>query len=119
MLKLGLLDHPSRDAIMTRRRLRLPAAIALFAVAAPVLATQPGSPARESPAAMIRSSAHEFGAAVKQGSTEFGHRVAHGAREAGQQFHAGMQQGWDTASTAGGTAFAATSPGPERPGDRR
>lgn len=77
---------------MTRRRLRLPAAIAVLAVAAPVLAAQPDSAPGESPAAEIRSSAHQFGVAVKKGSTEFGRRVAHDAREAGQQFHSDMHQ---------------------------
>ena len=68
---------------MTRRRLRLPAIIALLAVAAPVLADQPDS---------IRSSAREFGATVKRSSTDFGRRVAHGARDAGHQFNANMHQ---------------------------
>jgi hypothetical protein len=77
---------------MTRRRLRLPAAIALLAVAAPILATQPDSAPRGPTVATIRSNAHEFGMAVKQGSTEFGRRVAHSAREAGQQFHVEMHQ---------------------------
>jgi len=75
---------------MTRRRLRLPA-IALLAVAAPVLASQPDS-ASSGAAANIRSHARQFGASVKQGSTEFGRRVAHGAREAGQQIHTDMHQ---------------------------
>ncbi len=77
---------------MTRRRLRLPAAIALLAVAAPVLAAQAGSAPGSSPAAGIRDSARQFGATLKQGSTEFGRRVAHGAREAGQQLHSDMHQ---------------------------
>jgi hypothetical protein len=68
---------------MTRRRLRLPAIIALLAAAAPVLASQPDS---------IRSSAREFGATVKRSSTDFGRRVAHGAREAGHQVNADMHQ---------------------------
>ena len=68
---------------MTRRRLRLPAVIALLAVAAPVLANQPDS---------IGSSARQFGTTVKRSSTDFGRRVAHGAREAGHQFNAGMHQ---------------------------
>jgi len=77
---------------MTRRRLRLPATIALFAVVAPVLAAQPDSASGSSAVAAIRSNARQFGATVKQSSTEFGRRVAHGAREAGYQFHTDMHQ---------------------------
>jgi hypothetical protein len=85
-------DNASGDAPMSRRRLRLPAIIALLAVAAPVLATQPDSDSSGTTTASIRSHARQFGATVKQGSTEFGRRVAHGAREAGQQFNADMHQ---------------------------
>jgi hypothetical protein len=77
---------------MTRRRLRLPAAIALLAVAAPLLASQPDSDTMGSAAAAIRSNARQFGDTVRQGSTQFGRRVAHGAREAGHQFNADMHQ---------------------------
>jgi hypothetical protein len=77
---------------MTRRRLRLPAAIAFLAVAAPVLASQPDSAPPGSTGATIRSNARQFGEAVKHGSTELGQRFKHGAREAGQQFNAGMHQ---------------------------
>jgi len=77
---------------MTRRRLRLPAAIAVFAVVAPALAAQPEPPPGSSAVAAIRSNARHFGATVKQGSTEFGRRFAHGAREAGQQFHSDLHQ---------------------------
>jgi hypothetical protein len=68
---------------MTRRRLRLPAIIALLAVAAPVLASQPDS---------IRSSPRQFGASVKRSSTDFGQRVAHATRDAGHRFNADMHQ---------------------------
>jgi hypothetical protein len=77
---------------MTRRRLRLPAAIALLAVAAPVLATEPDSAQPGSKAATIASNARQFGEAVKHSSTEFGQRFAQGARETGQHFKAGMHQ---------------------------
>jgi len=77
---------------MSRRRLRLPAAIALLAVAAPVLAAQPDSAPARSTIATMRSSARHFGEAVKQGSTQFGRRVAHDARQAGHQFDADMHQ---------------------------
>jgi hypothetical protein len=68
---------------MTRRRLRLPAFIALLAVTAPVLASGPDS---------IVSSARQFGASVKRSSADFGRRVAHDTRETGHQFHAGLHQ---------------------------
>jgi hypothetical protein len=77
---------------MTRRRLRLPAVIALLAVAAPILATQPDSAPPRSAVASIRSDARHIGATVKHSSSEFGRRFAHGAREAGHQFNAGMHQ---------------------------
>jgi hypothetical protein len=77
---------------MTRRRLRLPAAIALLAVAVPVLATQPASASAGSTVATIRDNARHFGHAVRQGSTQFGRRVADGAREAGHKFNADMHQ---------------------------
>jgi hypothetical protein len=92
MLKFAPFDDALRDAIMTRRRLRLPAAIALLSLAAPVLATPPDSGTNGSSAPTLRSSARQFGVAVKHSSTEFGRRVAHGAREAGQQFHTDMHQ---------------------------
>jgi hypothetical protein len=68
---------------MTRRRLRLPAIIALLAVAAPVLAGGTDS---------IGTSARQFGASVKRSSTDFGRRVAHDTREAGHQLNAGLHQ---------------------------
>jgi hypothetical protein len=77
---------------MTRRRLRLPAAIALLAVAAPALATQPDYGAAHSRLATIRGTARHLGAAVKQSSADFGRRVARGARQTGQQFNADMHQ---------------------------
>jgi len=84
MLKSALLDNASRDASMTRRRLRLPAAIALLAWIAPVLASQHSR--------VATSTARHFGAAVKQGSADFGRRVAQRARQTGQQFNADMHQ---------------------------
>jgi hypothetical protein len=75
---------------MTRRRLRLPAAIALLAWIAPVLASQPDYGAAHSRVAT--STARHFGAAVKQGSADFGRRVAQRARQTGQQFNADMHQ---------------------------
>jgi hypothetical protein len=77
---------------MSRRRLRLPAAIALLAVAAPVLATQPDSALTRPTVASMRSGARHFGEAVKQSSTQFRRRLAHGARQAGHQFDADMHQ---------------------------
>ena len=77
---------------MTRRRLRLPAAIALLAMAAPVLAAQPNYGAAGSRVATIRSSARHFGVAVRQRSADAGRRIAHGARQAAQQFNADMHQ---------------------------
>ena len=68
---------------MTRRRLRLPAIIALLAVAAPVLASGPDS---------IAGSARQFGASVKRNSSDFGRRVAHDSREARHQLNAGLHQ---------------------------
>jgi hypothetical protein len=81
---------------MTRRRLRLPEVIALFATALPALASQPEVTPVQSPFAALRSSAHEFGHAVKRGSVEFGHRVQQGTRDAGQQLHSGMHQMGDS-----------------------
>jgi hypothetical protein len=77
---------------MTRRRLRLPEAIALFATALPALANQPEIAPADSPFAAMCSSAHQFGDAVKRGSVELGHRVQRGTRDAGQQLHSGMHQ---------------------------
>jgi hypothetical protein len=77
---------------MTRRRLRLPAVIALLAVAAPILASQTDGGLRGPAAASIRDDARHFGATVRHNSTEFSRRVVHGARDAGQQFNAGMHQ---------------------------
>jgi hypothetical protein len=68
---------------MTRRRLRLPALIALLAVTAPVLASGSDS---------IAGSARQFGASVRRSSSDFGRRVAHDSRQAGHQFHAGLHQ---------------------------
>lgn len=84
MLKSGPLDNASGDAPMTRRRLRLPALIALFAVAAPVLASQTD--------AAPRDDARHMSAMIRHSSSVFGRRVAHGAREAGHQFNAGLHQ---------------------------
>ncbi|HEY3729777.1 MAG TPA: hypothetical protein VGL28_00805 [Steroidobacteraceae bacterium] len=81
---------------MTRRRLRLPEAIALFATAFPALGSQPEPTPADSPFAAMRSSVHEFGHAVKRGSAEFGHRVQHGTREAGHQLDSGMHQVGDS-----------------------
>lgn len=77
---------------MTRRRLRLPALIALLAVAAPVLASQTDAASRGTAAATIRDDARHMGATIRHSSSAFGRRVAHGAREAGHQFNAGLHQ---------------------------
>jgi len=77
---------------MSRRRLRIAAAGALLALAAPLFAAQPQSTSLAQSTAQIRTQAHEFGRTVKQNSTQFGHQVAIGAREAGRQFNTGMHQ---------------------------
>ncbi|HEY1724733.1 MAG TPA: hypothetical protein VGF89_04880 [Steroidobacteraceae bacterium] len=77
---------------MTRRRLRLPEAIALIATALPALASPTETTPADSPFAAMRSSAHEFGSSVKRGSVEIGHRVQQGTRQAGQQLHSGIHQ---------------------------
>ena len=99
---------------MTRRRLRLPELIALLAVAAPVVATQP-DPAASTPS--VADSARQLGASVKHSSVELSHRVATGAREAGEKFSAGMQQAgqsmhrwWDGVRDTGSQAQGRAPP---------
>jgi hypothetical protein len=77
---------------MTRRRLRLPAAIALLAIAAPVLATARHDTVTGARIASLHSHARHFGVAVKHSSRHFGRRVAGDARRAGRQLHAHLHR---------------------------
>src|SRR5580658_8733831 len=100
---------------MSRRRLRICAAGALLALAAPIFAAQAGSATPADTSAQIKSEAQEFGRTVRQGSTEFSHRVVIGARQASRQFNVGMhqfsrsvQQWWDGVRAGASHARSAT-----------
>ena len=73
---------------MNHRRLRLPAAMALLVLAAPVFAADPsGADAdRSGVAANIHREAREFGNSVRQGSQQVGHDVAHGVHQFRHEF---------------------------------
>jgi len=103
---------------MSRRRLRITAAGALLALAAPVFAAQAQNSSLSQSTAQMKSQAQEFARTVQQNSTELSHRVAISAREAGRQFSTGMQQfnqsvhqWWDSVRVGTAHAKAATEQG--------
>jgi hypothetical protein len=76
---------------MNHRRLRLPAAMALVAlaqvvIAAPVLAADQGAGERDAPVANLQRDARELSDTVRHNSIEIGHQVADGVHQARHQF---------------------------------
>jgi hypothetical protein len=70
---------------MNHRRLRLPAAMALLALAAPVFAADPGETHRSNTAADIHREARDVSDSVRQGTRQFGHDVAQGFHQFGHE----------------------------------
>jgi hypothetical protein len=81
---------------MNHRRLRLPAAMALLALAAPVLAADPSGTDGSTAAATVRRDAREFGDSVRQGSRQLGHDVAHGVHQFRHEFTVRWHQAGST-----------------------
>jgi len=77
---------------MNHRRLRLPAAMVLIALAAPVLAADPSSDDRSSPVTNLQRDARELRDSVHQNSVEFGHQVAQSVHQARHQLTVGMHR---------------------------
>lgn len=71
---------------MNHRRLRLPAAMALVALAAPVLAADPTSSAQPSAIANLQRDARQLRDEVHQNSVQVGHQLANGVHQARHQF---------------------------------
>jgi hypothetical protein len=76
---------------MNHRRLRLPAAMALLALAVPVLAADPSDSAsdHDRPAAAVtdlQRGARELGESVRQNSIQLQHQVTHGVHQFRHQF---------------------------------
>jgi hypothetical protein len=74
---------------MNRRRLRLPAAMAILAVAAPVLAADPGETPKadlQAAAASLQNGAHEIGQSVRENSQQLHDQVARGVHQFRHEF---------------------------------
>ena len=89
---------------MNHRRLRLPAAMTLLALGAPLLAAGTVDSDHSTPAVSIQRDAREFRDTVRQNSVQFGHEVAHSFHQARHEFTIGMRhaghtirQWWDHA----------------------
>jgi len=81
---------------MNHRRLRLPAALVLIALAAPVLAADPTGEDRSSPIISLQRDASQLRDSVQQNSVQFGHQVTRGVHQARHQFTVGMRHAGTT-----------------------
>jgi hypothetical protein len=81
---------------MNHRRLRLPAAMALMAVAASVLAAEPAGSERPGVVANLQRDAREFRDTVHENTVQFGHELTRSVHQARHQF----TLGWHRAGTS-------------------
>jgi len=80
---------------MNHRRLRLPAAMALLVLAAPVLAADTSGDDQSTAVANLRRDARDLRDSVRNSSVELGHEVQRNVHQARHQFTIGMHRAQD------------------------